>query len=74
MINNNEYFEHLEELKLKGLEQLQQDGFYLKPWFNDEDDFMTQDHLQSLFDSSDWRDGVTAYYQDIIKYLEKDAL
>lgn len=70
MINKKEYNEHMELLKLKGLEQLQKDGIYLKPWYIDEEDCMDQQQLQQLFNSTDWKDGVTAFYQDIIKYLE----
>ena len=71
-VNNNkkEYMECMEKLKLKGLEQLQEDGIYLKPWYIDEDDCMDQEQLQRLFDSTDWEYGITAFYQDIIKYLE----
>lgn len=71
MINNKkEYMECMEKLKLKGLEQLQEDGIYLKPWYIDEEDCMDQEQLQRLFDSTDWEYGITAFYQDIIKYLE----
>ena len=71
-VNNNkkEYMECMEKLKLKGLEQLQEDGIYLKPWYIDEEDYMDQEQLQRLFDSTDWEYGITAFYQDIIKYLE----
>lgn len=71
-VNNNkkEYMECMEKLKLKGLEQLQEDGIYLKPWYIDEEDCMDQEQLQRLFDSTDWEYGITAFYQDIIKYLE----
>lgn len=71
-VNNNkkEYMECMEKLKLKGLEQLQEDGIYLKPWYIDDEDCMDQEQLQRLFDSTDWEYGITAFYQDIIKYLE----
>ena len=73
-VNNNkkEYMECMEELKLKGLEQLQEDGIYLKPWYIDEEDCMDQQQLQKLFNSDDWLNGVTAFYQDIIKYLGEE--
>ena len=70
MINKKEYIEHMEQLKRKGLEQLQKDGIYLKPGYIDEEDCMDQQQLQQLFNSTDWKDGITAFYQDIIKYLE----
>ena len=72
MINNKEYIEHMEQLKRKGLEQLQKDGIYLKPWYIDDEDCMDQQQLQKLFNSDDWLNGVTAFYQDIIKYLGEE--
>lgn len=72
MINKKEYIEHMEQLKRKGLEQLQKDGIYLKPWYIDDEDCMDQQQLQKLFNSDDWLNGVTAFYQDIIKYLGEE--
>lgn len=65
-----EFERYMERLRLCGLEQLQKDGMYLEPWDEGDDDCMTQEQLQLLFDSTDWKDGVTAYYQDVIKYVD----